>query len=89
MGIICQGLTLTLYKQWRILNNDLADVVAGVDQDGEQGPGNAAQDQEGERGDKEEEVLVVAPSDTVVHPGAVVIEVLACVCVRVCVCVCV
>ena len=68
-------------KQWRILDNDSADVVSGVDQDREQGPGKATQDEDGEGDDKEEEVLVVAPSDAVVHPGTVVIEVLWCVCV--------
>ena len=47
----------------------------------EDSPRKATQDEHSERDDKEEEVLVVPATDTVVHPRTVVVKLLEGVCV--------
>ena len=47
-----------------------------MDENGENAPAKPTQDKNGERGNEEEEVLVVSAANAVVHPRAVVIKIL-------------
>lgn len=47
-----------------------------MDQYGKHSPCKPVQNEDGQRGDEEEEEFVVSTSDTVVYPGTMVVEIL-------------
>lgn len=66
---------ILLSNDCRILHNDSGELIF-VNNDGQHCPRKATQDEESQGSDKEEEVLVVPPTNTVVHPWTVVVKVL-------------
>ncbi len=59
----------------RILYDDVKPLSL-VEHYGEDDPTKPTQDKQCQRGHKEEEIFVVAPTDTVVHPRAMMIKIL-------------